>query len=69
VRKTPQLSAPVNVPHVLLRREQSVAFDSAVQPHIIGVPPPPHVCGALQVAHETVWPQLLTTEPHFAPQV
>jgi hypothetical protein len=67
VRITPQLSAPVNGPHVLPRREQNAVLDSPVQPHTPGVTPPPQVCGAVQPEHATPIPQLLITLPHLAP--
>jgi hypothetical protein len=66
-RNTPQLSAPVNVPHALPSREQKAELDSGVQPHTPAVPPPPHVCGRVQLGQPTDWPQLLTTVPHLLP--
>ena len=39
-----------------------------VQPHLLGVPPPPQVCGAVQSAPQTtVPPQPLDMDPQFDP--
>jgi hypothetical protein len=38
-----------------------------VQPHWLGVPPPPHVCGAMHVPQSTVPPQPLSALPQFWP--
>jgi hypothetical protein len=44
-----QLSVPVNMPQLAPpSRAQNCAFVSAVQPHTLGVAPPPHVRGATQ---------------------
>jgi hypothetical protein len=46
----------------------AVAIVFGVQPHTLSEPPPPHVCGPTHWSgHATVWPQLFTTLPHFAP--
>jgi len=44
--KVAQLSAAVTRPQVSPRRLQKAGFVSAAQPHSLGVPPPPQVCGA-----------------------
>jgi hypothetical protein len=38
-----------------------------VQPQTLGVPPPPHVCGAVQVPQFTVPPQPFGTVPQLSP--
>jgi hypothetical protein len=46
----------------------AVAIVFGVQPHSSGWAPPPHLWGATHLSgHDTVWPQLLTTLPHFTP--
>jgi hypothetical protein len=71
VRIVPQLSAAVTLPQFLDRRVQNAAFDSAVQPHTLTVPPPPHVCGVVHVPQLAVRlaPQLsfAVTLPQFLP--
>jgi hypothetical protein len=49
------LSAAVTLPQFLPSREQNALFDSAVQlaaPHTFTVPPPPQVCGEVQLPQE-----------------
>jgi hypothetical protein len=51
----------------------SCAVVSAVQPHALGVPPPPHEFGAVQVpqlATVRAWPQrsVSVTAPHVLPR-
>jgi hypothetical protein len=72
VRVAAQLSAAVTLPQFFPRREQNMAFVSAVQPHTLAVPPPPHVTPVpLHVPQLTVLavPQLLfpVTLPQFLP--
>jgi len=38
-----------------------------VAPHTLGVPPPPHVCGALHVPQLSVPPQPSGIDPQFLP--
>jgi hypothetical protein len=78
-----QLRSSGQVPHETVPPQPSDAvphtFDphwlAGVQPHWFAVPPPPHVWGdehdtpPFAAEHETVWPQLLVTLPHFPPQV
>jgi len=60
------------VPHLPLH---VVVSATGVHPHWLGVPPPPHVCGAVHVTppfdalHVTLTLQLLTTLPHLPPHV
>jgi hypothetical protein len=61
VRATLQSSVPVTLPQFFWRREQNMVFVSPVQPHTLGVPPPPQVCGGAHV------PQLETVRA--APQL
>jgi hypothetical protein len=71
VRAVPQLSVPATCPQFLPARVQKAAFVSAAQPHTFTVPPPPQVCGAVQVPQLTVRivPQLSApaTCPQFLP--
>jgi hypothetical protein len=49
------LSAAVTLPQFLPSREQKLVFDSGVQlavPHTFAVPPPPQVCGEVQLPQE-----------------
>jgi hypothetical protein len=39
-----------------------------VVPHTLATPPPPHVCGEVQVPQLSVPPQPLATEPQFFPR-
>jgi hypothetical protein len=75
VRGAPQLSVPETEPQFLPRRAQNWAFVSGVQlvPQTLGVPPPPQVCGAVQVPQEETVrgaPQLSVpeTEPQVLPR-
>jgi len=43
VRDEPQLSVPVQAPQFLMSRVQNAWLVSAVQPHRLVIPPPPHV--------------------------
>ncbi len=36
-------------------------------PHTLGTPPPPHVCGDVQVPQFSVPPQPFDTDPQFFP--
>jgi hypothetical protein len=74
VRVFPQLSVPVTLPQFLPSLEQNAAFDSAVHPHTLAVPPPPHVLGRAQVPHGLTVrgvPQLSVpvTSPQFFPSL
>lgn len=40
---------------------------AGVQPQTFGVPPPPHVCGAVQLPQFSVPPQPSETVPQLAP--
>lgn len=60
----PQLLTTL-VAQVFDRFPQAVASDSSVQPHLPGVPPPPHVCGDVHVPQLTGVPQLLFLFPQF----
>jgi hypothetical protein len=57
----PQLSTPVPQVAPLVQ----VLFD--VQPQMPAVPPPPQVCGAVQVPQVTVLPQLSAPVPQVLP--
>jgi hypothetical protein len=61
VRVAPQLSAPVTLPQFFPSREQKAALVSGLQAQTLATPPPPHVCGLVQV------PQLDTVR--VAPQL
>jgi hypothetical protein len=55
------VSVPVTWPQFLPTREQKAVSLSAVQPHTLAAPAPPHVCGAMHLPHEATergWPQL-----------
>lgn len=71
VRAMPQLSLALSEPQFFICREQKTAFVSGVQPHTFAVPPPMHVCGAVQVPQLAVraMPQLSVplSEPQFFP--
>jgi hypothetical protein len=49
VRTAPQLSLAETVPQLSPSREQKVALLSGEQPQWLTAPPPPHVCGAVQL--------------------
>jgi hypothetical protein len=76
VRDVPQLSLAVTLPQFLPRREQNAVLVSGVHagwPHTLAVPPPPQVCGDVQVPHELTVrdvPQLslAVTLPQFLPR-
>src|SRR5262245_13214725 len=58
-----RLQLLMTVPHSLPWQ----ATPSSVQPHTFGVPPPPHVSGAVQAGQLTVCPQLLIAVGHLLP--
>jgi hypothetical protein len=70
VRAAPQLSLFVTEPQFLPSREQNVGLSSGVQPHALGVPPPPQVTPVpVHAPHEATVrapPQL--SVPDQAPQ-
>jgi hypothetical protein len=45
-------------PHVIFWSAQVSGTQGLVPPHFPAIPPPPHVCGGVQV------PQLVMTPPH-----
>lgn len=61
VRGLPHKSVPVTVPQFFPRRAQKAAFVSVTHPQTFAFPPPPQVCGDVQV------PQLVTLR--WAPQL
>jgi hypothetical protein len=71
VRVVPQLSVPDLAPQFFQIRLQNAVSPSYVQPHLFGVPPPPHVCPFGHVPQFTVIgkPQLSlsVTSPQFLP--
>jgi hypothetical protein len=54
VRLVPQLSAAVTLPQFFPSRVQNAASLSAVHPHTLPVPPPPHVWGNVHVPQSVV---------------
>jgi hypothetical protein len=64
VRGALQLSVLVRLPQAAPLRVQNVASLSAVQPHTLAVPPPPHVAGDVQPA-----PKLQSATLRDAPQL
>ncbi len=70
VRAAPQLSVPERLPQAAPRRVQNAASLSCVQPHAFAVPPPPQVCGQVQVPQlDTVRPAPQLSVPERPPQV
>ncbi len=64
-RKRPHLSSPVTVPQDAFWRLQKSGFASGVQPHILGVPPPPQVSVPEQKPQLIFPPQPSSKEPQF----
>ncbi len=67
------------VPHTILLPQESTAVphsckrqgDLDLQPHTLGVPPPPQVLGATHcdIPQSTLAPQMSVTVPHLPAQV
>lgn len=62
-----QLRVPPQPSEIVPHDAPRAAHVAGVQPQTFGVPPPPHVSGAVQVPHSMVPPQPSDAEPHTAP--
>ncbi len=69
VRGRPQLSVPENDPQLTPLFAQNCASVSGVQPQALGTPPPPQVCGEVQVPQLTVRELAQLSRPDTCPQL
>src|SRR5262249_30226786 len=61
--QVPQLSVPPQPSAILPQNAPAATHVVGAHPHPFGVPPPPHVCGAVQVPQFSVPPQLSLIVP------